>query len=350
MKDKIENLIKDALVKLGAPDAEFSVEHPEDLKNGDYSTNVAMVCWKKFETNELKPSRVQVADMIGGVIKKNLPNEIEKIEVAGGFINFYLSESFFSESLTEIFKLGENFGKSNLKVGKKVLVEYSSPNIAKPFTIGHLRSTIIGDSISRILEFSGFEVTRDNHLGDWGTQFGKLIVAIKKWGNFEALENDPEPIKTLVDLYVKFYEEAEKDTTLKEEGRKWFAKLENKDEEAMIIWHKCIDLSMKEFNKVYDRLSVSKFDTVLGESFFENKMKDVINDVKAKNLGKESQGAFIIEFSEEKKLPPLLLFKSDGSSLYALRDLATDKWRKYQYGNDITIINEVGSEQREYFR
>ena len=355
MKQQIENLIKEVLKNIGiTEDISFNVEHPEDFKNGDYSSNVAMVCAKQLKTNpkDLAEKIVtELMNLISHPDKGEVGGGFEKIQIAGpGFINFYLSREFFTESVDEILKKGEDWGKNNLGKEKKVIVEYSSPNIAKPFSIGHLRSTIIGDSIGRILTFSGHKVIRDNHLGDWGTQFGKLIVALEKWGNLSEIEKSETPIKLLVDLYVKFHEEAEKDYTLEDEARACFAKLEKKDEEIINIWKKCIEMSKKEFDRIYKKLNVSKFDTEYGESFFEDKMQSVIDDVKAKGLGRESEGAFIIEFVEDKKLPPLLLLKKDGSSLYGLRDLAADKFRKTEYGDDIKIINEVGSEQITYFR
>ena len=346
MKQKIENLIKDALKNLGIEEVAFSIEHPEDFKNGDYSTNVAMVCAKNLKMNPK-----ELAEKISAEIFSAGDSQISKIETAGpGFINFYLSREFFTDSVKEVITVGENWGKVNIGQNKTVVVEYSSPNIAKPFTIGHLRSTIIGDSIARIFDFTGHKVVRDNHLGDWGTQFGKLIVAIKKWGNFENIEKEENPIKALVELYVKFHEEGEKDPSLEDEARAWFTKIEKGDKEAKEIWQKCVDLSMKEFSKIYERLGILPFDTMHGESFFEDKMSPVLEDVKNKNLGKESEEAYLIFFPEEKKMNPLMLLKKDGSSLYALRDLAADRFRKAEYGNDVLIINEVGLEQREYFQ
>jgi len=346
MKEKIEKRIREILKNLEINgDVSFSVEHPEDFKNGDYSANVAMVCAKQLKVNPR-----ELAEKITEELNKEKIKGIEKVEVAGsGFINFYLSREFFNESIKEILEKKEDWGKNKVGNNEKVIVEYSSPNIAKPFTIGHLRSTIIGDSIARILTFSDFKVIRDNHLGDWGTQFGKLIIAIKNWGNLEEIEKSETPIKLLVDLYVKFHDEAEKDKNLEDEAREAFLKLEKKDKDITDIWRRCIELSMKEFKRIYEKLNITPFDTIYGESFYEDKMQVVIDEVKEKNLGKESEGAYIIEFSEEKKIPPLLLLKKDGSSLYALRDLAADKWRKAEYGNDIRIINEVGSEQKGYF-
>lgn len=351
MKEKIKNKLIRVLESLDIKDVDFVVEHPEDFSNGEYSTNVAMVCAKKLKTNPK-----ELAEKIVNLLKESQKENkgvclMSNIQIAGpGFINFYLSREFFTESVNEILEKGNDWGKNNEGQDKKVIVEYSSPNIAKPFTIGHLRSTIIGDSIGRILTFSGHEVIRDNHLGDWGTQFGKLIVALEKWGNLDEIEKSAEPIKRLVDLYVKFHDESDKDKTLEDEARTCFAKLEKKDKEVTDIWERCIDISKKEFKRIYKKLNITPFDTEYGESFFEDKMQFVIDEVKEKGLGKESEGAYIIEFPEDKKLPPLLLLKKDGSSLYGLRDLAADKWRKKEYGDDIKIINEVGSEQIGYFR
>lgn len=346
MKEQIQKLIQNVLKNLAIGDVNFSIEHPEDFKNGDYSVNVAMICAKQLKINPK-----DLAEKIKIELENNLPKEISKIEVAGpGFINFYLAREFFVEQVKNILIQGEDYGKNTKGNNQKVIVEYSSPNIAKPFTVGHLRSTIIGDSIAKILTYSGFEVIRDNHLGDWGTQFGKLIVAIKKWGNLSEIEKSDAPIKLLVDLYVKFHDEAEKNPTLEDEARFSFSKLEKKDVEMIDIWKRCINLSIKEFERIYKKLNVTPFDTSYGESFFEDKMAVVIDEIKDKKIGRESEGAFIIEFAEEKNLSPLLLLKKDGSSLYGLRDLAADKWRKSEYGNDIKIINEVGAEQTEYFK
>ncbi|OGI69585.1 arginine--tRNA ligase [Candidatus Nomurabacteria bacterium RIFCSPLOWO2_01_FULL_42_20] len=347
IREKIKKSIEDALKKLEIEAKEIHLEHPEDLSHGDYSTNVAMVLAPK---SGLKP--LQLAEKLKSDLSKGLQKGgfIEKIDIAGpGFINFYLSPEFFNESIKEILERKSDFGKNDLGKGKKVIVEYSSPNIAKPFTIGHLRSTIIGDSIAKILEFSGHQVIRDNHIGDWGTQFGKLIVAIKKWGDEKKLNKSKNPVKILVDLYIKFHKEVEKNPKLEDEAREWFKKLEQHDKETFSLWKKIVDWSMKEFNRLYGRLGV-KFDEILPESFFEEKMREVLEEIKNKKIGQMSEGALVIFFTEESHLPPLLVQKSDGTSLYATRELATDKYRKEKYGKDIVIINEVGSEQKEYFK
>lgn len=344
IRKKIENLIREVLKELGLESFSHTtdlVESKGDVIFGDYSTNIVLTLGPVGNEDEILN---RIKDKVEDI------KEIEKVEPKLSFINFYLSRDFFTDRIKFILEQGDDWGKNDTGKNNKFIVEYSSPNIAKPFTVGHLRSTIIGDSIARILSFSGYKVIRDNHLGDWGTQFGKLIVAIKKWGDLKEVEKSDTPIKELVNLYVKFHDESEKTPELEDEARAWFAKLENKDNEATDIWKRCVDLSKKEFERIYEKLNITPFDTSYGESFFEDKMQSVIDDVKSKNLGKESEGAFIIEFPEEKKLPPLLLLKKDGSSLYALRDLATDKWRKEEYGDDIKIINQVGSEQTEYFK
>lgn len=355
IRDILENAIKTALWELQIEEAnppkhgragipKINLEHPEEISHGDYSSNIAMMLAKSVAQNPR-----ELAEKIKAEILERKPSEIEKIEVAGpGFINFYLSKGFFTESTKEILKSGEKFGSSKIGAKRKAIVEYSSPNIAKPFSIGHLRSTIIGDAIANILDFCGFKVVRDNHLGDWGTQFGKLIVAIRKWGDIKAIEKSAEPIKDLVALYVRFHEEEVKDKDLENEGRAWFLKLEQGDKEAKNIWEKCIKLSMKEFEKIYKRLNV-KFDTAYGESYFEDKMSAVVDDIKKLGIARESEGAYLV-FFEGEKYPPFMILKSDKSTTYALRDLAADKFRKKKYGKDILIINEVGSEQILHFR
>ena len=353
---KISNLLKEkinkALENIGIDSIpEITLERPDEISNGDYSTNVALVLAKPAKKNPK-----DLAYSIAEALQKDLPDQVEKIEVAGpGFINFYLSNSFFANEINNVVKQAKKYGSGESFKNKTVIVEYSSPNIAKPFTVGHLRSTIIGDAIASILGFSGAKVVRDNHLGDWGTQFGKLIVAIKRWGDLDKIKKSKEPVKDLVALYVKFHDEAEKNKALDDEARGWFTKLERKDKEATVLWKLCVTLSLKEFKRIYERLGIG-FDTMVGESFFEDKMADVMFDTQKKNVAKVSEGATLVFFesdppgSETSKYPPLMLLKSDGSSLYALRDLATDKWRKKKYGKDAIIINEVGSEQALYFR
>lgn len=347
MKHILEEAIKKALISLGLTPKAFVVEHPVELSHGDYATSVAL-----SHSKEAGTSPRELAEKLKAELEKNIPEGVKSLSIAGpGFINFHLSGEFFKKTIEDIKDKKSAYGRNIQGKEKKVLVEYSSPNIAKPFTVGHLRSTIIGDSLANIFEFSGYTVIRDNHLGDWGTQFGKLIVAVKKWGDIEKIKTtDEDTVKSLVSLYVKFHDEAEKNPELEDEARAWFTKLENGDGEARALWQIFVELSMKEFNQIYARLSIHKFDTLHGESFFEDKMQTIVDDVKAKNLGTESEGAYLVFFDELKKMPPLMLLKKDGSSLYALRDLAADKWRLKEYGENLLIINEVGAEQSQYFK
>lgn len=344
IQNQLRTIINSSLSKQELSAGEYTIEHPTQTEHGDFATNAALVIAKKQSVNSHK-----LATKIVHKILTKKYEMLEKVEVAGpGFINFFLSKKYFVDNIIDIQKKGETYGSLQIGENKTVIVEFSSPNIAKPFTIGHLRSTIIGDAIARILTFSGYSVLRDNHLGDWGTQFGKQIVALKKWGSDEDLKRAENPVKYLVDLYVRFHTEAEKDPTLEDEARSWFLKLERGDKEARKIWKECVDWSMAQFDKLYEMLDV-KFDMMLGESFFEDKMGPVLDELQKKGLAKESQGALLVFFPHD-KYPPLMVRKKDGATLYATRDLATDRYRIQTWGKDITIINEVGAEQGLYFK
>lgn len=344
IRKTLHTIVHSALVSCEVSLVSFSIEHPAHPQFGDYSTNAALVSAQQSKTN----SRELATKIVQHILNKK-HKILEKVEVAGpGFINFTLSKKYFEETISSIHKEGETFGSSTRGNKKTAIVEFSSPNIAKPFTIGHLRSTIIGDALARILAFSGYHVLRDNHLGDWGTQFGKQIVALKMWGSENDLAQTKQPVKYLVDLYVKFHAEAEKNPALEEEARAWFLKLEQGDKEARRIWKLCVDYSMAQFQELYTMLDV-KFDMMLGESFFEDKMQPILHDLVSKKLAEESEGALLVFFKDE-KYPPLMVRKKDGATLYATRDLATDKYRVETWGKDILIINEVGAEQSTYFQ
>lgn len=333
----------------------FSLERPPEAQFGDFASNVALVSVGGAKAANLAKSPREWAEKIVASLEKDeeLKKLVKKMTVAGaGFINFYLQPKVKVEQLLTVVETGSP-EMVNLGQGRSALVEFSSPNIAKPFTIGHLRSTIIGAAIAKLLEKSGYEVKRDNHLGDWGTQFGKQLVALEKWGNWAEIEASPEPIKKLVDLYVRFHEEAERQPELEEEARETFAKLEAGDENCLSIWQKVIDLSMKEFNRIYDQLDIKFSENDgrgYGESFAVRLADAVVEELKEKGLLHESQGAQIVEFAPETKLPPLIIVKKDGASIYATRDLAIDKFRREQYSPDLLVINEVGKEQSLYFR
>ncbi|MFA6250223.1 MAG: arginine--tRNA ligase [Candidatus Shapirobacteria bacterium] len=340
--DKIKEYIKKALSELGYEifEDQIIVERPGEEKFGDYSTSVAMILAKRERinpvelANKLKHKLDEITD------KTEL---IEKIEVAGAFVNFYLKNEYLIKKAEELnyeiefLKRMSNYGK-----GKTVVIDYSAPNIAKPFGIGHLRSTDIGQAILNIYKLLGWKTMGDNHLGDWGTQFGKLIVAIKKWGDKPV---DKMSIGDLERLYVKFHKESENSPELIEEGREWFAKLEDKDEEARKIWQQCVDLSIKEFNRVYEMLGV-KIDFAHGESFYEDMLPTIVKELEEKKVAIESQGALIVEFGD---MPPAMVQKTNKTTTYLTRDLATIKYRLENWKPDL-IIYEVGADQTLHFK
>lgn len=325
----------------------IELEHPNDLQYGDYSTNIAMILAKKEKKN---PN--EVAKKIVVEINKYIDADvIEKIDLAGaGFINFYLKKDWLLKE-AEVINYELEFKNRLAKYGqgKTMVIDYSAPNIAKSFGIGHLRSTNIGQSLYNIYRILGWKTIGDNHLGDWGTQFGKQIVAIKKWWKKDLGELT---IKDLEELYVKFHEEAEKDESLVEQGREWFKKLENKDPEARDIWQKCVEISLKEFNRIYDLIGV-KIDLARGESYYEEMLPEVITEVKSKGILKESQGALIFEYpkssSGQVSIPPAIFMKTNGTTIYMTRDMATIKDRINSFQPDL-IIYEVGSDQNLYFK
>ncbi len=348
VKDQIIGIIKNALAKADLHTDNPTVTAPADESFGDYTTTVALQLGK-----QLKKDPFYVAESIAQNIKIADPIEHVKI-IRPGFINISLSKKFLLKNINDVLKENDNYGKTSINKNKNVIVEYSSPNIAKPFTIGHLRSTIIGQAVANLLGATGWNVFRDNHVGDWGTQFGKQIYAVQKWGDIEKIENAENPVKELVVLYVKFHEEAEKNPELEDEARAIFKKLENGDKEIRKMWEQCIDWSWKEFNKIYEKLNVSFTENNgrgYGESYFENKMQPIIEELKEKKLLKESKGAYLVFFPGD-KYPPLMILKQDGATLYSTRDLATDKFRltNERYGKDVKIINEVGAEQSLYFQ
>jgi arginyl-tRNA synthetase len=269
---------------------------------------------------------------------------IEKVDKVAGFTNVWLKNEVLIEESEKILNDKQKDELKEIGRGKTTVIDYSAPNIAKPFGIGHLRSTNIGQALYNIYQRLGWNCIGDNHLGDWGTQFGKMITAIKHWGPAVAGLNMAS-ISDLEKLYVKFHEEAEKDKTFEEEARAWFAKLENGDVEAQRIWQECVDISMKEFNRVYELLGV-KIDNAYGEAFYLPMLPNVIQRMKDKGLTKESQGALIVELEG---LPPAMLVKSDGATTYFTRDMATAVFRQEKWNPNL-VIYEVGSEQSLHFK
>jgi arginyl-tRNA synthetase len=262
-------------------------------------------------------------------------------------LNFKLNRPAFAEELLLRSVPSEDFWRPNVGGGKRVIIDMSSPNIAKPFGIGHLRSTMIGNAIYRILRETGHDTANVNHLGDWGTHFGKMIVAYLKWGKPEAMKASDNITKEYLALYVKFHEEAERHPELEAEAREWFRKLEGGDAQATVLWREMIGESLRQFNKLYDRLGVS-FDHVLGESFYNDKMGAVVDSLRGQGLLEESDGALVVRL-DENGMPPCLLVKSDGTSIYATRDLATALYRRDQMNGEL-LLYVVGGEQALHFQ
>lgn len=330
LQEKIhEFLTKESLLLFPEWKGEVKVEYPGAESHGDYASNIS------FEIGKfLKKNPKDIAEMF----HKNLlkPDWIKKIEIKGaGFLNFFLAPEFLTQFLEEIKKQGNHYGESNVKKGKTVVTDTSHPNVAKPMGVHHLLSTIIGNALNRILAATGYNVIRDNYIGDWGTQFGKLIYAYKTWGNEEIVKKNPIP--ELLKLYVKFHEKAEKNEKLEETGRQEFKKLEDGDEENRALWKWVVSLSLQEFQKLYDRLKVS-FDVIHGESFYEDKMQVIIESgIKKKVFVEGESGALIAPFAN-KKYPPCLIRKSDGATLYATRDLARTKYWEDTWHPDLMLI------------
>ena len=318
-KIEIAKLIADAS-EIDVNEIASAIEIPPNSEMGDY----AYPCFKLAKVFRKAPPMI-ANELIEKIEKKDF---IKEIKVVGAYINFFTEKSVYvKEVLTRVFDEKESYGSSTEGNGKTIVIEYSSPNIAKPFHVGHLRSTVIGNAIYKIYECLGYNCEGVNHLGDWGTQFGKLIVAYKKWGSKEAVEKDG--IQELMKIYVKFHDEAKKEPALEDEARLWFVKMQDGDEEALTLWKWFYDISIKEFDRVYDMLGV-KFDAYTGESFYNDKMDAVVQELKDKNLLKESEGAMIVDLEDE-KMPPCLIIRKDGGTLYATRDITAALYRKKKY-------------------
>lgn len=314
------------------------IEVPPSYDMGDYA----------FATFRLAKTFRKSPNVIAAELVEQLGDSeyFQKIEQVGPYVNFFIDREKLAEAvLSQIFTEKNNYGSSTMGDGKRVIVEFSSPNIAKPFHIGHIRTTVIGNSLSKIYKFLGFDVVTINHLGDYGTQFGMLISAYKKWGNREVIEANP--IKELLALYVRFNSEADEDPSLKDEARYWFKELEDKNPEAIELWQWIRDISLKEFNRVYDMLNIS-FDSYAGESFYSDKMPAVLEEMKKKGIVQESEGALIVDL-EPYGMPPALIMKKDGSTLYTTRDIAAAIYRKdhYDFYKNLYV---VASQQNLHFK
>lgn len=334
MKNKIIELISTA-VNLDKETVEGILEIPPKADMGDY----AFPCFQLAKTLHKAPPLIaaELAEKIGEV------DIIDKLEVKGAYLNFFLKKEMFVKTMVENASV-DNFASSTVGNGKTICIDYSSPNVAKNFHVGHLRTTIIGNSLYKIFTKLGYQVERINHLGDWGTQFGKLIVAYKTWGSKEAVEKDG--VAELMRLYVKFHQEAEKDDSLNDQARDWFTQMEHGNEEALDIWQWFVDISLKEYKGTYELLGM-EFDHYLGESFYRDKTADVVKRLQDANLLKESQGAQIVDL-EEYGMAPCLIMKKDGSSIYATRDLAAIFYRKERW-NFEKCLYVTGQEQKLHF-
>lgn len=335
MKNKIINLIAENVEGLSPEEISSFIEIPPKPEMGDF----AFPCFRLAKVMHKAPQVIaqDIKDAIGEV------DFIEEIQVQGAYLNFFIKKDVFVKSMIDA-AMDENFGASTVGEGQTICIDYSSPNVAKNFHVGHLRTTIIGNSLYKIFSKLGYKVVRINHLGDWGTQFGKLIVAYKAWGSEETVKKDG--VAELMRLYVKFHDEAKEKPELIDEARAWFVKMEQGDEEALSIWQWFKDISLIEYKRTYDLLGVD-FDYYLGESFYRDKTDDVVNRLSKANLLTESEGAKIVDL-EKYDMAPCLILKNDGSSIYATRDLAAIFYRKETY-NFSKCLYVTGQEQKLHF-
>ena len=339
MRKQVVKLLKKALkenrVKLKEEEIEKLLEVPPTADMGDY----AFPCF--FLAEKLKEEPRQIALEIREKIGTPPATDFEDIQTEGPYVNFFFNRKTMAKKLVwEVINQKKDFGKNNIGNKKKIIVEFSAPNIAKPFGIGHLRSTIIGNSIANICEFQGFKVIRLNYLGDWGAQFGRLLAGYKKFGDEKKLQKNP--IKHLLDIYVKANKKS-----LDKQSAEEFKKLEEGDKENLMLWRTFKEYSLEEFDKVYKDLGI-KFDKQLAESMYNKKMKEVIQELEKKELLKKSEGAQIVDLKKD-GLGACLIEKSDGATLYATRDLASaiDRYKEYKFER---MIYEVGQEQKLYFK
>lgn len=335
-----QNIAKTIAANVGADAAELCewLETPPNPDMGD----VAFPCFKLAKTMRKAPNMIaaSLAPALGEI------NGISRIEPMGGYINFFADKTSFARTTLErVLDEGARYGGSYVGSGKTVCLDYSSINIAKPFHIGHLSTTAIGNALRRIYDHLGYKTVSINHLGDWGTQFGKMILAYKLWGDKETVEKGG--VRAMMQLYVRFHDEAEKDDSLNDSARTWFKRIEQHDPEAVEIfeWFKAITL--KEVGKTYDLLGI-KFDSYAGESFYEDKMQPVIDELREKHLLKVDNGASIVDLSEY-SMPPCLILRSDGATLYATRDLAAAIYRKNTYDFD-KLLYVVAYQQSLHFK
>ena len=338
MRNKVIDLLDQTIEELDKEKINGILEIPPKDDMGDF----AFPCFQLAKVFRKAPNMI-AAELSEKIEAKGV---ISNVTPLGGYINFFVNKSQLAETvIKDVLTKKEKYGHSDLGKDKTIVIDFSSPNIAKPFHIGHIRTTVIGNALYKIYDSQGYNTVRINHLGDYGTQFGKLIVAFKLWGNKEAVEANPIP--ELLKLYIQFHDEAERHPEMEDEARAWFTKLENGDKEAKELWQWFRDESLKEFARVYDLLDI-EFDSYNGESFYSDKMDRVIDIIKDKGLLQESQGTNIVDL-EEYNMPPALITKNDGSTLYMTRDLAAALYRKENYDFE-KCIYVVGSQQSLHFQ
>ena len=335
MKELIVKNLSAVLPDLTEEEINEMLECPPKPELGDY----AFPCFRLAKTMRKAPQMI-AADIAAQLTAEDY---LEKIEVQGAYVNFFTNKSFYAETVVKK-AISDDFGSSKKGEGKTICIDYSSPNVAKNFHVGHLRTTVIGNSLYKIFSKQGYNVERINHLGDWGTQFGKLIVAYKNWGSEEEVKE--KGIEELMRLYVLFHEEADKNPELEDEARAWFHKMEIGDEEALKIWKWFFDISLEEFKRTYALMGI-EFDHYTGESFYRDMTDAVVEEISSKGLLQDSEGAKIVDLSEY-DMAPCLILKKDGSSIYATRDIAAVEYRKKTY-NFEKCLYVTGQEQKLHF-
>ena len=339
MKKKVCQYLSKVLVEMSEEELMKTMEIPPEEKMGD----LALPCFAMAKKMRKNPMQI-AAELVEKLNEQKDELGIEKVESVGAYCNIHLKRDLFVKKCFKSLQK-DKYGVSQIGAGKTVCMDYSSPNIAKNFHVGHLRTTVIGNSLYKIYQKLGYDVVRINHLGDWGTQFGKLIVAYKLWSSEELVKE--KGIEELLRIYVKFESESKKRESLIVEAREWFIKMEQNDPEALEIWNWFKDISMVEFERIYNLLGIS-FDSYLGESFYRDKVPALVEKLKEMELLVESQGALVIDL-EKYDMPPCLITKSDGGSIYHSRDIAAILYRKEKY-NFEKCLYVTGLEQSLHFK
>ena len=337
-KQKIAQAVAEA-TKLNEKELEAYIESPKDSKNGDY----AFPCFRLAK--ELKKAPPVIASEIKDKIEID-KDIIEKVEIVGGYLNFFVKKDLLAKEVLNQIANTKNYGQSSIGNGKNIVIDYSAPNIAKPFHIGHLRTTLIGNALYRVYKYLGYNTTGINHLGDYGTQFGKMIEAYKMWGEEYNLEEDP--INKMMDMYVRINALCKEDEQVLEKCRENFRLLESGDKYCVDLWNTFKDLSMVEFNKIYDILDI-KFDSYKGEAFYSDKVQEVVDTLEQKGKLTDSEGAKIVDLEDAGIATPCIIQKANGSSIYATRDLAAIMYRAKTYDFD-KCLYVVAYEQNLHFK